>query len=53
MPVLDLSDENLTKTHNKEETVWKAGFWFHDLQGNPLWIENVPIITWKPKSEES
>lgn len=34
MYLLDLSEENLSKTHTKEESVvFKKGFMFHDLQG--------------------
>ncbi len=45
---IDMSEESLYKTHYKTIEVCE-GFMFHDLQGNPMWIEKFPLIHWKPR----
>lgn len=45
---IDLSDENLSETHNKKVTTEK-GFMFHDLEGKPMMIETIEVTHWTPK----
>lgn len=46
---IDLSEENLLKTHNKTYFT-TPGIWFHDLYGKPMWIpERHDNIRWIPK----
>jgi hypothetical protein len=46
--ILDFSDENLSKTHEKHETLEK-GFMFHDLNGKPMMMKDFKVIRWIPK----
>jgi len=46
---LDFSDEILEKCCNKTETIEK-GFMFHDLNGNPMMINEFKVIKWTPKN---
>lgn len=50
--LLDLSHEKLSQTHDKKEyTDNHTRFMFHDLQGNPMMVENIHITHWAPKVE--
>lgn len=47
---IDVTDDNLSKTHEKTESIaFEDGFWFKDLEGNPMWIQNVKVTTWTAK----
>ncbi len=48
---LDLSDKQLSKTHNLTIKIEK-GFMFKDLNGNPMMIPKIEVKHWKPKSKE-
>lgn len=46
--ILDVSEESLSKTHNKSVKI-EPGFPFHDLNGKPMLIEKIHVTTWTPK----
>lgn len=51
---LYLSDEVLSQTHDRHEYVdTETKFMFHDLYGNPMMVENIRIIEWKPKNKDN
>ncbi len=48
--LLNLSDKQLSKTHNLTTTVEK-GFMFKDLNGNPMMIPKIEVKRWTPKTK--
>lgn len=52
MILLDLSEENLLKTHTKTVEIIPP-MMFHDLEGKPLMMNESTLTTWTPRTEST